>query len=131
FRNDYYHWLSFRAAEMGDAIFMKKQLRLYDPYLQEKTDALDRYYFTRKLKTACEVINRNNIIGRKYDPGFLLPLTTYLASDPELKETPSVKIYLAIYDVLEKQRETDFVILKQLLGQYASLFPREEARDLY
>lgn len=131
YRHDEYHWHCMKAAEAGDAAFMKKQVRLYDPHLQEKSDALDRYYFTRKLKTACEIINRNNIIGRKYDTGFLHPLIQHLDTDTDLKEVPSVKIYLSIYRMLEYQQETDFEALKHLLEQYTTLFPREEARDLY
>lgn len=131
YRHDEYHWHCMKVAEVGDASFMKKQARLYDLHLQEKSDALDRYYFTRKLRTACEIINRNNIIGRRYDAGFLYPLVQYLDTDTPLREVPSVKIYLSVYRMLEYQQETDFETLKYLLEQHTPLFPREEARDLY
>ena len=59
-------WLSYQLETEVDKHFMAKLERAAHPSLQARADNLDRYYMLNKLKMACEMINRSNIIKASY-----------------------------------------------------------------
>lgn len=59
-------WLGYQLETEADKLFMAKLERAAHPSLQARADNLDKYYILNKLKMACEMMNRSNIIKATY-----------------------------------------------------------------
>lgn len=123
------HLHLFRIYELSDRQFMKKQKREYDASLQMKIDNLDVFYFSTKLKEACEVINRHNIIGEKYTLSFIREIVDFIHQHKELQKHPSLLIYSTIWNMITSNDTTHYYTLKKLLSLLHHFTP-DESRNI-
>jgi hypothetical protein len=132
-RNEQYYLLQYRLWETSDRYFMRLQRHTKDESLQQKVDALDRFYLSAKLKNACEMVNRQHVISERYHFWLTQEVMHYLRHNIEdYREHPAILIYFHILQLLmEPDQERHFLRLKAELSEYAHYFPREEARYMY
>ena len=102
-------------------------------HLQRSVDNLDRYYFVNKLKMACEMVNRQNIVKIQFDLHFLEELLTYIENQFErFQKTPEVLIYYAILQTLtQSKEESHYPKLIALLDEHAEKFYPQDAIEMY
>ena len=97
--------------------------------LEDIITNLDYFYFSEKLRLCCSALARQRFISHSYEIQFIDEIVNYL--DQNIKETiPAIAIYYQIY-LTYKEPDTDehYFKLKQLLNEYALLFPHREAKD--
>ncbi|MCP4441679.1 MAG: hypothetical protein GY810_22465 [Aureispira sp.] len=115
-----------------DLQFVTKGGRVYDSNLQQKNDYLDLFYITEKLKTACDMINRNTIIGTDYQYPLLEELLVHIKKVPQYAELPVIKIYQLILNLLLKpDEETIYADLIQFVVEHNNSFSDEDLRAVY
>lgn len=115
-----------------DLQFVTKGGRVYDNNLQQKNDYLDLFYITEKLKTACDMINRNTIIGTNYQYPLLEELLVHIKKVPQYAELPAIKIYQMILNLLLKPKEEEiYQELKGYLTAHNDFFSEEDLRGIY
>ncbi len=103
-----------------DKLFLDRGGRQFDENLQLKNHCFDAYFVVEKLRIACDMINRNNIIRSDYQITMIEELLEY-AQREELAKIPAVQIYQAILQMLRAERadaEKDYLKLKALLKEY-------------
>lgn len=131
FRDARFHLRGFRLASLENSQFMGLQARKYHPALQTASHQLDCFYLAEKLRLACEMLNRNNIIGQKYDTGNLTFLEACIKQNPEFLNEPAIRIYLCIYKLITREDAVHYFELRSYLQKSHTCFSKEEGRDLY
>ena len=116
-----------------DTLFLSKPNRKADPNLQLKNDALDLFYFSTKLKIACDMMSRNAVIKANYDASFLANITNhYHQNITEYQNIPTISIYYSVLQMIQNQEDSRFYNqVKSQLADNLDKFPNEELRTLY
>ncbi len=128
-----YYYASYTLEKEMDHFFMKGEIRKNDESLQRKSDHLDIFFLSEKLKNLCEMVNRQNIIKSNYNLRMLKALRIYIDENTSYFQTiPAVYIYYKILlTLLEGENAEHFRELKQSLDKYFKAFSQEEALQMY
>lgn len=104
-----------------DRLFIDKGGRQFDENLQLKNNYFDAYFVVEKLRIACDMINRNNIIRSDYQYTMIEELLDY-AKKEELSTIPAIQIYKSILQMLRAEdiatAEKEYLELKKLLAEH-------------
>ncbi|MCD6068088.1 MAG: hypothetical protein K0S33_2914 [Bacteroidetes bacterium] len=115
---------AFRFASLHDN-------RSVDSRLQTLSDSIDTYYFAKKLKYACEMLNRSNVLQVQYQIPFIQEIKTFLPDSGFLK-VPVVAIYFHILNsLMEPDEEQHYRQMKKALVAGKSAFSPAELRDMF
>ncbi|MEZ4888289.1 MAG: hypothetical protein R3E32_26400 [Chitinophagales bacterium] len=127
---DYYHF-QFRLAVEKDSYY--NQLSQHsDQSIQQKQDSLDIFYLSEKLRDACEMSLRNQLLQVDYSVHLLEAILTEIRQHPEKYQTiPSIMVYFQIYQMITQQDSTFYFELIQVLQKHLTAFPKEELRSIY
>jgi hypothetical protein len=104
-----------------------------DASLQKKTNSLDLFYISAKLRDCCEMLNRTQIIQSEYQMNMLEYISKYIENHlTEYDQYPAIAIYYKILLMLQHpENEAHFNSLIIMLSDSHKLFPRPELRDMY
>lgn len=131
-RSYHYHYQRQLLAGQMDRHALLHQERGYNEHLQEMSDALDRYYFCNKLRTACDMASRNKAINAGYECHFINTLLQVFENGPGwLREEPALQAYYQTLLMLQGEEEQHYREVRRLLYQNPNVFPQEELNDLY
>ncbi|MBC7862203.1 MAG: hypothetical protein IAF38_04460 [Bacteroidia bacterium] len=105
--------------------------RSVDSRLQKLSDSIDVYYLAKKLKYACEMINRRNVLQVNYSIHFIDEIKAFLKSSDFLK-VPAISLYFHILNsLLEPEEEKHYRALKSGLTLHKNVFSKTELRDMF
>lgn len=111
-REDEFYLLRSEYSELMDRHYVRQKIRKQDDSIQLATDNLDRFYFFRRLRFACSMLDRQNILKVDYDIGLSDEWMAHLAGTSLSKE-PMIQLYLIIFCALrEEEQEEHFRELK-------------------
>ncbi len=131
-RNDRYFQDEFHLIDLERAHLSRQSERRSNPFLQAGADALDRFYFSQKLRYACAMLNEQGIVAATFELTFTDEIRTFLAANPRWLEVPAIAVFYRIWRMLsQNDSENDFHALKDLIGAHAGLFSVEEQKELY
>jgi len=117
-------------SELSYEFTSSRKNRQPDSDLQNLSDNLDNFYLVKKIKYCCEILNRSNILGSKYEVPLLDPLLLYLNTNPH--PTPLISIYYQILlTITDHTNENNFRKLKALLQKHQHDITLKENRDIY
>lgn len=103
--------------------------RTKDKSIEQVDKQLDLYYLTTKLRLACEMKNRQNIVKEEFDIHFIDQLKSMLTDKPKLAEAqPAISIYLNIWHTLTDAENTDHYY--QLIGLLDAHYQQFNLREL-
>ncbi|MCP3930229.1 MAG: hypothetical protein GY705_14140 [Bacteroidetes bacterium] len=127
FQNNYY------LNEKQDRLLLSKAKRSYNEHLQNQSNAFDLYYFSNKLRLACDMLSRNMVVNANYECHFLNEiLEFYKQNRRNIQDFPALKVYYKTLQMLkEKDDEKTYFEWKELAGHYGELFPKEELQTIY
>ncbi|MEL6865000.1 MAG: hypothetical protein AAFP19_11295 [Bacteroidota bacterium] len=133
YRNYDYYLQEYLFYERSDYYHVSHSNRKEEESLQLQSNHLDWYYFTNKMRLACDMASRNTVIKATYECRFLEDLIQkYECNKHQLQEMPALKVYYSIYQMLiHFEAEEYYRDLKALLPQYYRLFPQAELRTIY
>ncbi|MCB0613434.1 MAG: hypothetical protein KDC75_09005 [Phaeodactylibacter sp.] len=127
----YYYHRQLLASQMDRHALLHEE-RAYNEYLQEMNDALDLYYFCNKLRTACDMANRNKAIKAGYQCHFIDTLLRAFEEAPDwLRQEPALQAYHQTLLMLQSEEGHHYREARRLLYHNPHVFPREELNDLY
>lgn len=132
-RNSSFYFDEYLFYKQGDTLFLSKPNRKADPNLQLKNDNLDLFYFSTKLKIACDMMSRNAVIQANYDASFLTEIVdNYHLNSLEYEQIPAISIYYNVLQMLKNQEDNQYYHqVKSQLADNLNKFPNEELRTLY
>lgn len=126
-------WEKFNYHRELDTNFITKGGRSYNENLQLKNDYLELFFIAKKLKIACDMLNRNRILGSDYKIRLIDELFVYLnQTDIRYKEEPIIRIYSAILNMLlKKDDDIEYQKVKELLSLNSAIFSSNEIKTIY
>ena len=123
----------YKLHKERDLYFTAKDSRTKDKSIEQKALALDRFYLVAKLKSCCEMLNRQNIVREQYRIDFLdeiLQLAQLHAAQE--KPMPEILVYHCIaLTIIDNSKEAHYHRLTQLLDSNASVMEADEVRSMY
>ncbi len=128
------YWQKFSYHKELDINFLTKGGRTYDTNLQLKSDFLDLFFITKKLKIACDMVSRNKVIGSDYNCKLIEDLLGHLqkSNNTAYSDEPSIKVYTAILQMLVNWKKDNYYpVVKDLLQQYQAIFSKSELQGIY
>lgn len=130
--NDYFYKTYLFHSER-DRYFAGREKRQRDESLQKRTDSLDIFYISAKLKDCCEMLNRAQIIKSEYRMEMLEKLKELIRNDlSRYAAIPAIAAYYYIMLMLQQpEEESHYTTLITLLDSSHDIFPLMELRDLY
>lgn len=133
FRNYEFFLEEYAFYNQLDRYFFTKNKREYDENLQLKSDNLDLYYFSNKLRIACDMLTRNTVAKASYECHFLEEiLEQYDRQKEHFTRIPALQVYYQVLQMLQQTDAEDYYFgLKKLLEEKLHLFPQEELRVLF
>ena len=128
-KNFEYHYHFYLLEGEIDQYILRKNARDNYETFQHKVDSLDAFYLSEKLKSICEMLNREKVLASSYEP----QIKEYIISNSDfISSVPSVMLYFHAYNMLfDPDNEEHFVLLKEELESNHHLFPVKEIRELY
>jgi hypothetical protein len=133
YRDYAYYYKEYLFQSERDRYFLGSEQTKRDESLQKKTDSLDLFYISTKLRDCCEMLNRAHIINSTYQVHLLEPIKLYVEAHlSDFTLYPAVGIYYHILLMLQNPGNiTHFDKLLELLSSSHKLFPAAELRDMY
>lgn len=131
---DVHYWhAEYPFQELQDQQLVIQNQRTYNPHLQLRSNALDRYYHLEKMRIACDMASRNTAVNADYHCQFIEEIIQWYHLHPEeLESFWALKIYLAAYQLFTiPDNELAYQELKNLLENHIKVIPGDELRHLY
>lgn len=131
-QDSHYWYAATQLHALQDQHLMSQEKRAYTPYLQEHSNALDRYYHLEKIKIACDMASRSTAVKADYQCFFIDEIIRwYREHSEELALFPAFQIYLAAYNMFTYKDDEAYLQLKDLLQTQIKVIPQQELRLLY
>lgn len=132
-RNYEYFHHEYLLYEKLDQSVVSHAKRSFDQNLQLQSDNLDLYYFSNKLRMACDMTSRNIVIQAGYQCDFLTDIIKYYKENHRnFQSYPAISIYYAVLNIIQNSEdESSYLNLKKDLLQHQNLFPKLELWTLY
>lgn len=128
---DYYHSRYLLAAE-ADAYYMRQSKYEKADEIVQKQANLDKFYLAEKLKDACEMSLRRNILKMDATPDLMPEIIAHFKKNiPKYSDTPPVMVYYHLYELLSHEDAAFYYQLLPILAQYIHHFSIEEQRHIY
>ncbi len=123
----------YKMETESDLYFTLQDSRTTDKSIERKTISLDLFYLTSKLKSCCEMLNRQNIVSEQYEIRMLEEVKAFVGNNFQLLENyPAIVIYYQILLTLqESATEEHYHKLTELLERHAAQIEKNELRTLY
>ena len=129
--SNFYH-LQFISATEADAYYAQRSLHQKDLRIQAKQDNLDYFYLSQKLRDACEMLVRSNIIKVEYSTGLLEAIVHEISvNEAKYVSIPAITIYYRIYLLLVEQDVRYYHELLPLLVKHEQQLGKEELHNIY
>jgi hypothetical protein len=100
-------------------------------FFQAANENLDKYYFLNKLKILFEYQSANNIIADQFEIYQADNLVSLVSSHPDLKNHPTVQIFLLAIKMLKSNEEIDYLNLKNTFLASIDQLHKKDARDIF
>ncbi|MCH2044945.1 MAG: hypothetical protein MK212_12575 [Saprospiraceae bacterium] len=133
FKNSSFYYQQYLFHEEQNLNFLGQNRRQYDSHLQAKSDALDIFYLEEKLKTACDMLSRNQVIQANYRCWGIEEVTQQLEKRWEYYQAyPNLVLYYQILKMLkEGSEEKHYYQLKQSLQENADHVQGTDLQHMY
>lgn len=116
-----------------DREFITQASPQYDTFLQERSDALDIFFISEKLRLACDMTSRNIVVKAHYQCRMLDNLLLYINADAKRYEKhPIILIYKTILNSLKQpEQEIYYRELKKLIQEHRESFSAIDILSIY
>lgn len=122
--------LRYELSSIADRHFIAKDERRFDTQIQEKANNLDLFYISQKLKTLCELVNRQRIFQQPYQLNLVEELLGVI-QNPTFTMTPYITCYQHILKMqLDENADENFKAVKTFFQLNADLFSKEDQSDI-
>ncbi len=93
--------------------------------LQDCGNDMDLFYSVSRVKLACEMANRKNLMKLEYSQE-ALPTVIELSKTKELSNAPLLKLYMAVYKLLSRWEDQRYLEIEKMLTTYVGKIEQEE-----
>ncbi|MEL7535058.1 MAG: hypothetical protein AAFN10_27395, partial [Bacteroidota bacterium] len=131
-KNSESHLQHFQLLKQQNFGFLALGERRFDEHLNLMDEQLTVFFLAQKLKNACEMLNRGNVIQGEYHSVLLPELVEFVANHEAYLAYPSVALYYQLYLCLSRTDfEDPFQKFRALLQDEGTAFDQSELSGLY
>lgn len=131
FRDSAYHLSAFQLASEAERFLSQQNRTGPESDIPGKQAALDHYYFSEKLRDACELEVRRKILKTEGEiPHLDWVLTEIREREAVYSSIPAIWVYFQVYRLLRAETQA-FDDVQATLTAYESAFQEEELQLLY
>lgn len=125
---DYHYY----QAELYNEFDRINPVRNQDQNIQLKDAELEIVFLIDKMQIACDMINRNSIIGSDYKTSGIDLVLEWLESDKEYYlKFPEVRINYTIYKLIKTDTKEYYDDLRLFLADKTHLYPKAKIKLIY
>lgn len=100
--------------------------------IQQKQTHLDHFYFSEKLKDACEMIARSKILQIEYAYNMVDEIIHQIEKNiKRYTHIPSIIVYYQVFQMMTKGTSAFYHDLIPILKKYENSFPKRELESIY
>lgn len=122
----------YHKARMYDEIDKINPVRSRDQNIQMMDKELEIAFLIDKMQIACDMINRNSIIGSTYEASGIDLVLEWLERDKEYYlQYPEVRINYTIYKLIKTDKKEYYDDLRIFLSDKTSLYPKSKIKVIY
>lgn len=126
------HLRHFQLLQERNQSFLALGERRFDEGLNQMDEQLTVFFLAQKLKNACEMLNRGNVVQGEYQSYLLPEILQFIRAQSAYLQYPAVSLYYQLYICLsEAHFEQAFAEFRVLLNQHATAFDQTELSGLY
>ena len=127
---EYYLQLYRLEAQQNNFIELQNQ-RTTEKNLLQTIDALDAFYLINKLNYLAAILHYKKFLSMEGEVKFAAEILDHLKNS-DYTHIPALSIqYKIVQSLIEPEEEQHFTDLKTLLAAHYTLFPAQQARNLY
>ncbi len=131
-RDSWYFQQHFELVTEADNYFTETRLGKKDENLQVRQFNLDIFYLAEKLRDACEMHVRSNLLKMDFQASLLDYLLQEMDEHPDrYAEYPVVQVYYRIYRMLKEEDVQYYYDALPYLKKLTQLFSIEETKTIY
>ena len=108
-----------KQIQINDLLYFQFKLDKHQQeaiYLEEGMNAIDAYFIYQKLKFACELISRKNILSLDaHNTSFLLTIKELSLKNKSLTEYPKIHLYWLFYKMISESNKEAFEAVKKYI----------------
>lgn len=120
-----------RLADVDEGYFQQQRQRVAHDNTQQASDNLNRYYVLKKLKYACDMLNRQALVNRAYDLG-LPPNWMAWLEENNYWEEEVIKAFTTVYLTLRSpDRAAHFATLNEYILANSSKVSLADRKELH
>lgn len=129
--NTQFYLRKYYIHDAAVRFYLSQQSRKFDENHQIVTNSLDDFYFARKLRYSCSMLNNQNIVSTEFQINYLEEIQEYL-DQHSTKEEPCIEVYhLASKMLSDEENEIHFEKLKTFILQQIESLSTEDGRYIY
>ncbi|MCB0509407.1 MAG: hypothetical protein KDC82_01500 [Bacteroidetes bacterium] len=127
------HKRLYLLANEKNNFFEQHQIRAHDSSISEKNENFDKYFFSSKLQTICELINREKILSASYNKSLEEEVLSIIDKHKNFYlDIPAVHCYYEIILLLKSSNdEEQFVKSFNTLNKYQKSFKERELKSMF
>ena len=124
---------SYLLADEQNNFFEQQQNITHDESIGLKNKSFDAYYFSAKLRTLCELINREKILSSKHEKPLETTVVDIIAKHKKIYlDTPAIHSYYEIFKLLKSVNDPkQFIQTLNTLNSYQKSFTDRELKSMY
>lgn len=131
-QNSDFSFHQFLVKSEAERFHTKLEKHEKDWSIQQKQNHLDHFYFSEKLKDACEMIMRSKILQVEYSYQMLEDIIVEIERNiDQYKSIPSIIVYYQVFQMMTKRTSNFYQDLIPILKKYEAFFPKEELESIY
>ena len=132
FRGSPFYWEQYVLAKERDLYTEPWSRKSVNTVLQNKQHFLDYFYLTEKLKDACELQVRSQILSVPFDVQFMDNILDFVKNDWQQYQTiPPIAVYYHLYRMLTEEDTAQYYRTLPIIEQNSRFFPQKELKGIY
>ena len=123
----------YLLADEKNNFFEQQQNIAHDDAISIRNENFDKFYFSSKLRTLCEIINREKILNVSFDKRIENEVVEIIESNKKLYlDVPAIQCYYAIFLLLKTESDPGhFNLALNTLNRYQKSFADSELKSMY
>lgn len=127
-----FYWQQYALAKESDLYYEPRSRKTLHTSISQQQDFLDYFYLSEKLKDACELRVRSQILQIQFEVQFIENIIGVLNDHWErYANIPPIAIYYHLYRMITEKDTAQYYQALQVIEQNSKYFPHQELKDIY
>jgi hypothetical protein len=128
-----YYKREYLLADEKNNFFEQQQNIAHDNAISVRNENFDKFYFSSKLRTLCEITNREKILNVSFDKRIEKEVVSIIESNKKVYlDVPAIHCYYEIFLLLKTENDTkQFNLALNTLNRYQKSFTDSELKSKY